>query len=311
MTKTFEGVYVVLCTPFTQDDKIAEETLRQHVRYLIDEGAIHGIVANGSTGEFAALSETERKMIAEIVIDEAAGRVPVIIGTASVSTKETTTYTQHAQSAGAEGVMIVAPYYCRPNEEEIFSHYKTIAENTDIEIILYNNPSTSGVDIQPELIARLAGFEKISHVKESSGEVNRVAKIQRLCGDQMRVLCGCDNISLEMFMMGAVGWIAPVGNLLPQLCVELYELAAIKKDFAKAKRLYLKMLELFDLFEESGQYIQLTKAGMEILGRPYGIPRKPLLPPVDADRQHLKGILQRFINISTMRLPRRPVVGSQ
>jgi len=291
MSKIFQGVYAVLCTPFTQDDKVDETTLRKHVRYLVDEGNIHGIIPNGSTGEFAALSEAERKAIADIVIDEVAGKVPVVVGTASVSTKETVMYTQHAANGGADGVMIVPPYYCRPNDEEIFGHYKTIAENSDIEIMVYNNPGTSGVDMQPELIARLAEFERISHVKESSGDITRVAAIQRLCSDKMRVFCGCDNLSLEMFIMGAVGWVAPPANMIPQLCVELYELAAVKKDFEKAKELYFKLLPLFTLFETTGQYIQLTKAGLEILGRPFGIPRKPLLPTMDEDKQRLKKIL--------------------
>ena len=291
MTKTFQGVYAVLCTPFTPDDKVDETALRKHVRYLIDEGKIHGIIPNGSTGEFTALSEAERKLVADTVIDETAGKVPVVVGTASVSTEETIMYTQHAQNAGADGVMIVPSYYCHPNDREIYGHYKAIAENTDIDIVVYNNPGTSGVDMQPELIARLAEFERISHVKESSGDMSRVAEIQRLCDDKMRVFCGCDNLSLEMFMIGAAGWIAPPGNIIPRLCVELYELAAVKKDFEKAKTLYFKLLPLFTMFESTGQYVQLTKAGLDILGRPYGIPRKPLLPPTNEHRQQLKEIL--------------------
>lgn len=291
MGKKFEGVYAVLCTPFTQDDKVDERILRKHIRFLIDEGGIHGIIPNGSTGEFAALSEAERKAIVKIVVDEAAGKVPVVVGTASVSTAETVMYTQHAAKTGADGVMIVAPYYCHPNDEEIFGHYKTIAENTDIEIMVYNNPSTSGVDMQPGLIARLAEFERISHVKESSGDMARVAAIQRLCGDRMSVFCGSDNLSMEMFMMGAVGWVVPPANMIPQLCVELYELVADKKEFEKAKDLYFKLLPLFTLFESTGQYVQLTKAGLEILGRPFGIPRKPLLPPTDEHKQQLREIL--------------------
>ncbi len=291
MTEILQGVFAVLCTPFTQNDEVDEAALRKHVRYLIDEGKSHGIIPNGSTGEFVALSQAERNVIAEIVIDEVAGKVPVVVGAASVSTKETITYTQHAQNAGADGVMIVPSYYCHPNEEEIFGHYKTIAQNTDIEIILYNNPGTSGVDMHPELIARLAGFERISYVKESSGDMTRVAEIQRLCGDKMRVFCGCDNLSLEMFMMGAVGWIVPAGNMIPQLCVELYELAAVEKDFEKARQLYFKLLPLFTMFETTGQYIQLTKAGLEILGRAYGIPRRPLLPPTAEHKQQLREIL--------------------
>lgn len=295
MAKRFQGVYAVLCTPFTEEDKVDEAALRKHLRYLLEEGKVHGIVAIGSTGEFAALSEEERKSVAEMTVGEVNGRVPVIVGTASVSTRETIQYSQHAQKAGADGVMVVAPYYCHPNEEEIYQHYKALAENTDIPIMIYNNPGTSGVDMQPSLIARLVEFEQILYIKESSGDIRRVAEIMRLCGDKMSVFCGCDNLALEMFVMGAQGWIAPGANMIPQLCVELFELAAVRKEMAKARELYFRLLPLFTMFESSGQYVQLTKAGMAILGRPFGIPRKPLLPAAEEASQNLKEILDALL----------------
>jgi len=294
MAKKFRGVYAVLCTPFTQEDKVDEVALRRHLRYLLDEGKVHGIVATGSTGEFAALSEQERKSVAEITIGEVNGKVPVVVGAASVSTRETIDYSQHAQKAGADAVMVVPPYYCRPNEEEIYGHYEALVHNIDIPIILYNNPSTSGVDMKPHLIARLAELGQVSHIKESSGDITRVGQITRLCGDKVAVFCGCDNLAMEMFAMGAQGWISPAANMIPRLCVELFELAAIQKDMVNARKLYLKLLPLFSMLESTGQYIQLTKAGMDILGRPFGIPRKPLLPPTEEARQNLKQILDRL-----------------
>ena len=261
----------------------------------MEQGKVHGIVPTGSTGEFAALSEEERKKVAEIAIEEVNGMVPVVVGTASVSTKQTIQYSQYAQRAGADGVMVVPPYYCHPNEEEIYGHYKTLAENIDIPIVLYNNPGTSGVDMRPSLIARLAEFDQISYIKESSGDMTRVAEIMRLCGHKISIFCGCDNLSLEMFAMGVQGWIVPAANMIPQLCVELFELAAIQKDIVKAKKLYFKLLPLFTMFESTGQYVQLTKAGLDILGRPFGIPRKPLLPPTEQAKQHLKEILDSLL----------------
>lgn len=295
MSVKFRGIYTVVCTPFTDDDKIDEPALRKHISSLIEKGKVHGLIPNGSTGEFAAMTEIERKQVADIVIDEAAGRVPVVVGTASVSTSKTIMYTQYAQNAGADGVMIVPSYYCHPNPEEIYGHYKAIAENTDIPIIVYNNPGTSGVDMAPELIARLAEFDQMSHVKESSGDMTRLAEIQRLCGDKMDVFCGCDTLSLEMFMMGAVGWIVPAGNIIPNILVDLYDLAVVKKDFVKAKENYFKLLPLITMFETTGQYIQLSKAGLNMLGTSYGTPRRPLLPPTEELQAKLKEMLDSLV----------------
>ncbi|MHC4800207.1 MAG: dihydrodipicolinate synthase family protein, partial [Planctomycetota bacterium] len=134
-----------------------------------------------------------------------------------------------------------------------------------------------------------------SHIKESSGDMSRVAEIMRLCGDKIDIFCGCDTLSMEMFLVGAKGWVAPPANMVPDLCVQLYELAAVQKDIQQAKELYFKLLPLLTMFETTGQYVQLTKAGLEILGRPYGNPRSPLLPPTDEDKQRLREILETLV----------------
>lgn len=295
MARKFQGIYAVLVTPFTDDDKIDEEKLRRHVRYLVDEGRVHGIIPTGSTGEFAALSDDERMQIADTVISEVNKAIPVVVGTAAVATKDTIRFSQYAQKAGADGVMVVPPYYCHPDEREIYEHYKALAESIDVPIVLYNNPSTSGVDMMPELVARLAEFDKISCIKESSGDMTRVAAIQRLCGDKMTVFCGCDTLAMEMFAIGAEGWVAPAANVIPKQCVQLYELVAVQKDLVKARQLYFKLLPLFMMFESTGQYVQLTKAAMEILGRPYGVPRKPLLAPSKETLDKFKKILNDIV----------------
>lgn len=291
MDKKLYGILAVLVTPFTNDDKIDEQKLRKHVRYLIDEGKVHGIIPTGSTGEFTALSDDERMQVADIVISEADKAIPVIVGTAAVATKDTIRFSKYAQKAGADAVMVVPPYYCHPNAQEMFGHYKALSENLNIPIVLYNNPSTSGVDMMPDLVARLAEFKNISHIKESSGDMTRLAAIQRLCGDKMTVFCGCDTLALEMFALGAQGWVAPPANFIPKQCVQLFELATVEKDLNKARQLYFKLLPLFSLFESTGQYVQLTKAALQILGRPYGAPRKPLLSPDKETLDKFKKIL--------------------
>jgi 4-hydroxy-tetrahydrodipicolinate synthase len=284
------GVYAVVCTPFTENDEVDEGTLRRHLRFLLDAG-VHGVIPTGSTSEFAALSEAERKRVADITLDEVRGRVPVVVGTAAVSTRDTIMYSQYAENAGADGVMIVPPYYCHPTERELYHHYEAVAESVHLPIMLYNNPWTSGVDMQPALVARLAEIENVAYVKESSGDMRRVSEITRLCGDRLTVFCGADNLALEMFAVGIQGWVAAPANAIPRQCVQLYELAAVKKDLDKARELYLKMLPYFTALE-SGQFVQYVKASLEILGKPIGAPRKPLLRPAEEDYRKLEGLLR-------------------
>ena len=279
MAKKFQGIYAVLVTPFTKDDKIDEKTLRKHIRSLVNVGKVDGIMPTGSTGECAALSDEERMLVADITISEVNGAVPVVVGTSAASTNAAIRFSQYAQKIGADGVLTLPGYYSHPDPREIAGHYKALSDSINIPIMVYNNPGPSGVDMKPDLIAKLAENENVSYVKESSGDMSRVAAIQRLCGEKLTIFCGCDSLALEMFLMGACGWVAPPANLIPRQCSQLFELGYIKKDIRKAKQLYLKLLPLFTLFESSGKYVQLTKAGLEILGRPYGTPRKPLLPP--------------------------------
>jgi 4-hydroxy-tetrahydrodipicolinate synthase len=284
------GVYAVVCTPFTENDEVDEGTLRRHLRFLLDAG-VHGVIPTGSTSEFAALSEAERKRVADITMDEVRGRVPVVVGTAAVSTRDTIMYSQYAENVGADGVMIVPPYYCHPTERELYQHYRAVAESIHLPIMLYNNPWTSGIDMQPALVAHLAEIENVAYVKESSGDMRRVSEITRLCGDRLTVFCGADNLALERFAVGVQGWVAAPANAIPRQCVQLYELAAVKKDLGKARELYLKMLPYFTALE-SGQFVQYVKASLEILGKPIGAPRKPLLRPAEEDYRKLEGLLR-------------------
>jgi len=292
MAKKFQGVYAVLVTPFTKDDKIDEKTLRKHIRSLVDKGKVGGIMPTGSTGECAALSDEERMLVADITISEVNGAVPVVVGTSAASTKAAIYFSQYAQKAGADGVLTLPGYYSHPDPREIVAHYKKLSDNIDIPIMVYNNPGPSGVDMKPELIAKLADNKNVCYVKESSGDMTRLAAIQRLCGDKITVFCGCDSLSLEMFLMGAAGWVSPPANIIPQQCGKLFELGYLKRDDKKAKELYMKLLPLFTMFEGTGKYVQLTKAGLGILGRPYGEPRLPLLPPDKEMLTEFKAILK-------------------
>ncbi len=295
MQNPFRGVYVVMCTPFTKDGSVDEQALRQHVRNLIDVGGVHGVMPVGSTGEFAALTDDEIRRVIDVTVDEVAGQIPVVAGTAAVSTAKTIANTQYAKDAGADGALIVSPYYCHPNAEEIVGHFRAVSGAVDLPIMLYNNPGTSGVDIWPETVAQVAECDNIVCIKESSGDMTRVCDIMRRCGDKIDVFCGCDTLVMEMLLMGAVGWVAPPANFIPELCVSLHDAIVVDKDIDAARKLYYKMLPLLHMFESTGQYIQLSKAALNILDRPYGIPRLPLLPASDGAQRRLKAILDSVL----------------
>jgi len=294
MEKKYKGVFGVICTAFDEDGEVDEAALRRHIRWQIDDCKVHGIIPCGSTGEFAFLSEMERKQVVAVTVDEVKKKVPVIAGSAACATCEVVAYAQYYQDLGVDGVMIVPPYYGHLSQEELFSHYNTVAYEVDLPIILYNNPGTSGSDIFPSTVARLAEIENVVAVKESTGIMQRVVDINLLAGDKIEVLCGCDTLALEMFAVGVAGWIAAPANVVAKACVKLYQLAVEQKDLASAWEFYRYVRPLFDLFEGSGKYVALAKAGLEMLGRPIGLPRPPLLPVDEDMRAKLKALLENI-----------------
>jgi 4-hydroxy-tetrahydrodipicolinate synthase len=288
--KELRGVFTVMITPFTPDDKIDEVGLRANIDWYIKEG-IHGVDCTGSTGEFIALSEEERKRVVDITIEQVNGRVPVIVGTAGDSTKDTIKWTKYAKDSGADAAMIVNPYYHMPDENELYEHYKAIAKAVDIPIMIYNNKWTTGVDASAELIARLSEIDNILYVKESSADVRRVHDIIMLAGEKITVFCGWEDIALESFILGAKGWISATANIIPKMCVNLFE-SVEKGDISEAKKLYYKALPFFEAIENWGKFVQVTKRGMDLIGRTGGQSRAPKLPLTKEQDEKLKKIFR-------------------
>ena len=288
--KKLRGVYAVMLTPFKEDESIDEGALRKHINWLVDQG-VHGVIATGSTGEAASMSTEERKRVAEITVDEADGRVTVLVGPGANSTAHTIMFSQHAEEIGADGLMVVHPYYCLPNERELYEHYKAVAASVKIPIMIYNNPFTTGVDMKPELLCRLFNVtDNIRYIKDATVTVTRVTHIRRLFGDKMTIFQGCDNIAFESFLMGAEGWVSGAANVIPKQCVRLFELG-MKGEVAKGRELAYRMLPLAHMCEVDGLFIQCLKAASKLLGRPLGNPRRPLLPLTEEDLQRLKDAL--------------------
>ena len=282
------GTFVVMVTPFTKDEQLDEKGFRANIDWYIAEG-IRGVICLGSTGEFASLSNEERRKVIDLTVDQVNGRVPVIAGTAAHSTRHTIEMTEYAKNVGVDTALIVAPFYGLPTQEDLYHHYKDIADNVDIPIMLYNNPWTSGVDMLPPLIERLSAIEKIPYIKESTGDIKRVHEIMRRCGDSIDVWCGWDDLAYECFFLGCGGWVCPSANFMPKMTTELFTLVD-NKEYAKAKALFFKMLPLLSYLEE-GQLLAKVKEAMNIIGKAGGKPIKPFLPIGDEQKSELQGML--------------------
>jgi len=281
----FRGTYTVLITPFTADGRAVDvAALRRLVDWQIAEG-IHGLIPLGSTGEFLSVTRDERRQVIEAVIDQAKGRVPVLIGTGAEWTDEAVELSREAERMKADGVMIIPPFYSAPTEDELFAHYKAVGEAISIPIMLYNNPATANVDLKPATIARLSRIDNVRYVKESTLEVTRVRDILRLCGDRMTVFAGI--LGYESFWLGAEGWVAVCSNLIPRWSAELFTLVADRQDKAAALALYHRMLPVVE-WVGAHRYVSATKAAFAMMGMPMGGPRPPRLPLPEAEARALE-----------------------
>ena len=289
--KKWRGTYTVLVTPFTADGLAVDVPgLKRLVDWQIEQG-IHGLIPLGSTGEFLSMTMAEQEMVMEVCIKQAAGRVPVLIGTGAEWTDEAVMKARLAESLGADGVMVIPPYYSTPTPDELFEHYRRIGEAVSFPIMIYNNPATANVDLTPEIVARLALIDNVRYIKESTLEVTRVRDIIELCGDKMTVFAGI--LGYESFWLGAQGWVAVCSNFLPRDSARLFELVADHKDQVNALALYRRMLPLVKMVG-GHRYVAASKVALGYMGLPVGIPRAPRLPLPDADTAELKAHLDRL-----------------
>jgi len=287
---TIHGIIPALVTPMTSSQEIDFKKLAAFTEHLVEKG-IHGITPLGSTGEFYALSPEERTKVIQTVLDAVGGKIPVIPGTNAGSTRDCVAFSKQAEKMGCAAVMLAAPYYSLPRPDELLAHFKAINDAIGVPFMLYNYPGRTGVDMDPEFIARLAAkCKNLRFVKESTGEMPRMAMIQRLCGKQVQVFCGCDTIAMQAFLTGTVGWVGGVVNPLPRCHVKLYELCTAGK-WDEARAHYAKFLPVLELMEGGGRYTCWVKAACKIMGHDVGPLRQPLGPATAAEIATLKKAL--------------------
>ncbi|GIO08447.1 dihydrodipicolinate synthase family protein [Brevibacillus reuszeri] len=268
----FDGVYVALVTPFTEDHEVDYKRLTELCEWLIQEG-IDGLVPSGSLGEYATMTGEERAKVINTVIAAAKGRVPVVVGSAAPSTRQAVEWVQFSKDAGAAGVMALPPINYKPLENEVFAHYEAL-NTVGLPIIAYNNPHDYKIDLTPDILARLSKMENIVAVKEFTGDVRRIQDI--LAMSDLEVMVGVDDLAMEGALVGATGWISGVPNALPKEGVELFRLAR-EGNLKQAQALYRRLLPLFH-FDASPQLVQSIKYMMELANFPVGPTRPPRLP---------------------------------
>jgi len=286
----FEGTYTAIVTPF-RDGRIDDESLRSLVRAQVAAG-VAGIVPCGSTGESATLTHDEHERVISIAIEEAAGRIQVIAGTGSNSTAEACRLTRFAKDAGADAALLISPYYNKPTQHGHVLHYRAVAEESGLPIIVYNIPSRTGVNMLPETIAEMSEVANIVGIKEASGSLEQVARIIHSCRPGFAVLSGDDALTLPMMAVGAHGVISVISNLLPDRQAALVA-AAAAGDYRTARKIHYELLPLLDLLFVETNPIPI-KTAMALVGAiRRDEMRLPLTPMTAANRTRLEAELRR------------------
>ncbi|MGZ6231202.1 MAG: 4-hydroxy-tetrahydrodipicolinate synthase [Syntrophales bacterium] len=290
----FSGAIVAIVTPFRKG-KVDEKSLRELIEFQIKNGT-DGIVPCGTTGESSTLSHEEHDRVIEITIDAVNKRVPVIAGTGSNSTDEALRLTRHAHEAGADGALLVCPYYNRPTQEGLYQHFKIIAESIPIPIVPYNIPSRTGVNLLPETVARLAKISNIVGIKEASGSLKQMQDVISLCGDKFDVLSGDDFFTFPLLAIGGRGVISVVSNIVPADMAAMVD-AFAGGDIKKAQQKHHKLIPLIDaLFIETNPVP--VKAALSMMGKIAYDVRLPMYKMSDGNYEKLKSVMKSYGLIS-------------
>ncbi|MDT3716814.1 dihydrodipicolinate synthase family protein [Pseudomonas soli] len=290
MTNQFHGIIGYTITPFSADgEQLDLPALGQSIDRLIADGS-HAIAPLGSTGEGAYLSDSEWQQVAQYSLERIAKRVPSIVSVSDLTTAGAVRRARFAQQHGADAVMVLPAAYWKLSEAEIVQHYRAIGAAIDLPIMLYNNPATSGTDMPVELILRIVReVDNVTMVKESTGDIQRMHKLQLLGEGQVPFYNGCNPLALGAFVAGATGWCTAAANLIPELNLRLYQ-AVQSGELEQAKALFYRQLPLLDFILKGGLPATI-KAGLEMTGLPVGEPRRPVFGLDAEGRDKLKTLL--------------------
>ncbi|MTI15958.1 dihydrodipicolinate synthase family protein [Rhodobacteraceae bacterium RKSG542] len=285
-----QGVFVVMTTPLLEDQKINFDGVAKNIEHLISQN-VHGLMVCGALGEYLTLDLAERKELAAFVLKTVAGRVPVIVGTISARADITIDLSNHAYEHGAAGVMVLPPPGSGIEQEEIYQYFKTVSDNVKVAIMAYNNPGSSGLDIDFDTLSRIAKLENVKYIKESSGDIKRVTRIAYELADDIAVFCGWEDMCLESFNAGASGWVCMGGNFAPNMTRDVFDLVK-KGEGAAAADLYKKYVPVARYLENAGKVVQTTKFFQEEMGLVGGIARNPRLPLNEDEKAAIRALIK-------------------
>lgn len=286
----FQGSIVAIITPF-KNGKIDEKAFGDLIEFHIAAGT-DGIVPCGTTGESATLSYDEHNRLVRLTVEAAGGRVPVIAGTGSNSTEEAIYLTRYAKECGADGALLITPYYNKPTQEGLYRHFKEIAEEVDIPLIPYNVPGRTGVNMLPATIDRLAEIENIVAIKEASGSMTQICEIYRLCGDRIAILSGEDAINFPILAAGGKGMISVTANIVPGKMGEMWD-AFDRGEINRSREIHYELFDLHQtLFIETNPIP--VKTALAMMGRCTEEMRLPLCPMSEGNKERLRQVLERY-----------------
>lgn len=286
----FQGAFTAIVTPM-KGGLVDEESLKSLIRFGID-GGVSGFVPCGTTGESPTLSHEEHNRVIELTVKEVSGQVKVIAGTGSNSTQEALALTRHAKKVGADGALMVSPYYNKPTQEGLYRHFKTIAEAVDIPVVLYNIQGRTAVNIANETMAKLSEIPNIVGVKEASGNITQMSEVIRLCNSKFDVLSGDDQMTFPLMALGGKGVISVITNIVPQKMSTMVG-HMLNGEPEKARAIHFELSELFSaMFLETNPIP--VKAALAFMGKIEMEYRLPLCPPSEANQQKLKGIVEKY-----------------
>jgi 4-hydroxy-tetrahydrodipicolinate synthase len=288
----FEGTFTALVTPFSADESIDWKAFDTFIDAQID-GGVSGLVPCGTTGESPALSEEEQLAVVKRAVERARGRVPVMAGTGSNSTRHTIHLSKAAEAVGANAVMVVVPYYNKPTQEGLFRHFVAVAKSVKCPVMVYNIPGRSVIDLSAETMVRICeAAPNVVATKEATGNVLRAQELVRRLGDRLAVMSGDDALTLPMISVGARGVVSVTSNLLPKAVSEATR-AALEGDLARAKKLHLALLPVHEaMFLEANP--SPVKAAMAARGMIGATVRGPLVPVTEATAKRLAAVLEDY-----------------
>lgn len=290
----FRGSIVAIITPF-KGGKVDEEALRDLIEFQINNGT-DGIVPCGTTGESATLSHEEHERVIALTIEAVNGRVPVIAGTGSNNTAEAVRLTRHAKKAGANAALLITPYYNKPTQEGLYQHYRKVAEEVDLPVILYNVPGRTGVNMLPETVARLADIKNIVGIKEATGDLKQISDVINLCPKDFLLLSGDDFTVYPTLAIGGHGVISVVANVAPKDMADLCD-ASFAGNLKKANELHYKLLPLNAVMFVETNPIPV-KTALSLMGKVTGDFRLPLCAMSEGNLNRLKKVMKEYGLIS-------------